>query len=92
MLLRREGDAFTIAWDREAMPHTICSILDNGDRRAAAFAMPVTCEPKGYTAEKRKGNLRILSSGAMARFVTLIGYVDKASAGSAARSIEESAE
>jgi hypothetical protein len=68
MLLRREGDAFTIAWDREAMPHTICSILDNGDRRPAAFAMPVTCEPKGYTAEKWKGNLRILSSGAMARF------------------------
>jgi monosaccharide-transporting ATPase len=74
------------------MAHTICSILDNGDQRVAAFAMPATCEPKGYTAEKRKGNLRILPSGATARFLTRIGYVDKASAGSAARSIEESAE
>ena len=92
MLLWRGGDASTIAWDREAMPHTICSILDNGDRRAAAFAMPATCEPKGYTAEKRKGNLSIFPSGAVARFVTLIGYVDKASAGSAARGIEGSAE
>ncbi|MGA7199282.1 MAG: hypothetical protein WBY97_19610 [Roseiarcus sp.] len=92
MLLRRGGDAFTIAWDREAMPHTICSILDNGDRRAAAFAIPATCEPKGYTAEKRKGNLRICPSRSVARFVSLIGYVDKASAGSAARGIEGSAE
>ena len=92
MLLRREGDAFAIAWDPEAMPHTIRWILDNGDQRVAAFAMPATCEPEGYTAEKRKGNVRILSSGAIARFVTLIGYVDKASAGSAARGIEGSAE
>jgi Domain of unknown function (DUF4432) len=92
MLLRREGDAFEIAWDPETMPHTIRWILDNGDQRVAAFAMPATCEPEGYTAEKRKGNVRILPSGAMARFVTRIGYVDKASAGSAARSVEGSAE
>ena len=92
MLLRREGDAFEIAWDPETMPHTIRWILDNGDQRVAAFAMPATCEPEGYTAEKRKGNVRILPSGAMARFVTRIGYVDKASAASAARSIEGSAD
>jgi Domain of unknown function (DUF4432) len=92
MLLRREGDAFEIAWDPETMPHAIRWILDNGDQRVAAFAMPATCEPEGYAAEKRKGNVRILPSGAMARFVTRIGYVDKASAGSAARSIEGSAE
>ena len=55
MLLRREGDAFAIAWDPEAMPHTIRWILDNSDQRVAAFAMPATCEPEGYTAEKRKG-------------------------------------
>jgi hypothetical protein len=91
-LLRREGDAFAIAWNPEAMPHAIRWILDNGDQRVAAFAMPATCEPEGYTAEKRKGNVRVLPSGEMARFVTRIGYFDKASAGSAARSIEGSAE
>jgi hypothetical protein len=91
MLLRREGDAFAIAWDPEAMPHTIRWILDNGDQRVAAFAMPATCEPEGYTAEKRKGNVRVLSSGANARLVTRVGYLDKASAPSAARNIEGSA-
>ena len=91
MLLRREGDAFAIAWDPEAMPHTIRWILDNGDQRVAAFAMPATCEPEGYTAEKRKGNVRILPASARARFVTRLGYVDNANAAAAARSIEGSA-
>jgi hypothetical protein len=88
MLLRREGDAFTIAWDPEAMPHAIRWVLDNRNQRVAAFAMPATCEPEGYTAEKRKGNVRILPPGAKARFVTRVGYVDKTRAASAARSIE----
>jgi hypothetical protein len=90
MLLRREGDAFAIAWDPEAMPHTIRWILDNGDQRVAAFAMPATCEPEGYTAEKRKGNVRILPAGARARFVTRLGYIDNANAAAATRSVEGS--
>jgi hypothetical protein len=90
MLLRREGDAFTIGWDPEAMPHTIRWILANSDQRVAAFAMPATCEPEGYTAEKRKGNVRLLAGGARARFATRLGYVDKACATSAASSIEGS--
>ncbi len=89
MLLRPEGDAFAIAWDPESMPHAIRWILDNKDRRVAAFAMPGTCEPKGYTAEKRKGNVRSLASGAKARFVTRLGYVDREHAGSEADGIED---
>jgi len=88
MLLRREGDAFTVAYDPEAMPHTVRWILVNGDQKVAAFAMPATCEPEGYTAEKRKGNVRSLASGAKARFVTRVGYVEAARAGAQARQIE----
>ena len=89
MLLRPEGDAFAIAWDPESMPHAIRWILDNKDQRVAAFAMPATCEPEGYTAEKRKGNVRSLAGGARARFVVRIGYVDKEHAASAAACIED---
>lgn len=88
MLSRPEGDAFAIAWDPESMPHAIRWILDNKDQRVAAFAMPATCEPEGYTAEKRKGNVRSLASGAKARFVTQVGYVDKAHAATEAARIE----
>jgi hypothetical protein len=88
MLARREGDGFTIAWDPETMPHTIRWILANSDQRVAAFAMPATCEPEGYLAEKRKGHVRSLAGGAKASFTTHIGYVDSTRAAAAAQSIE----
>lgn len=88
MLSRREGDAFAIAWDPSIMPHTIRWILVNGDQRVAAFAMPGTCEPEGYLAEKRKGHVRTLAGGASVRFVTRVGYIDAAHAATAAEAIE----
>jgi hypothetical protein len=88
MLLRREGDAFAIAWDPEAMPHAIRWILANSDQRVAAFAMPGTCEPEGYLAEKRKGNVRALAGGAKATFSTRLAYVDESHAAAAVRAIE----
>lgn len=88
MLARREGDAFAIAWDPGVMPHTIRWILANSDQRVAAFAMPATCEPEGYLAEKRKGNVRALAGGARASFVTRLDYIDADHAAAAARTIE----
>jgi hypothetical protein len=87
-LARPGGDAFTIAWDPVAMPHTIRWILENGDQRVAAFAMPGTCEPEGYSAERRKGNVRALAPGASAKFTTTLGYADKQRTPALLRSIE----
>ena len=56
------------------MPHTVRWVLANSDQRVCAFAMPATCEPEGYLAEKRKGNVRSLPGGETARFETWIGY------------------
>jgi hypothetical protein len=88
MLMRREGDAFGISWDPGSMPHCVRWILDNKDQRVAAFAMPATCEPEGYTAEKRKGNVRLLASGASAEFTTNIAFFSRNEAGAAAAAIE----
>ena len=88
MLMRREGDAFAIAWDPVAMPHTVRWVMANSDQRVAAFAMPATCEPEGYSAEKRKGNVRSLPGGATVAFKTHVSYVDAALSGAAARAIE----
>ena len=82
MLARPEGDGFTIAYDPVALPHTIRWVLANSDQRVAAFAMPGTCEPEGYTAEKRKGHVRSLDGGARAAFTASIGYVAQADAAS----------
>lgn len=88
MLARREGDGFTIAYDPAAMPHTVRWVLNNGDQRVAAFAMPGTCEPEGYTAEKRKGNVRSLAAGARATLTTTLGYADREAATDLAARIE----
>lgn len=89
-MMRREGDAFAIAWDPTTMPHTIRWVLVNSDQSVAAFAMPATCEPEGYSAEKRKGHVRSLAGGDSAHFRTIIEYVEPARAASAVRAIEGS--
>jgi hypothetical protein len=88
MMVRPEGDAFAIRWDLYAMPHAIRWVLANSDQRVAAFAMPATCEPEGYLAEKRKGNVRSLAGGSTASFVTWVAYVDAKHAAAAAKAIE----
>jgi hypothetical protein len=88
MLMRQEGDAFGISWDPDSMPHCIRWILDNKDQRVAAFAMPATCEPEGYSAEKRKGNVRLLSSGASVEFVTNLMFFSRDEAAAAAEAVE----
>ena len=88
LMVRPEGDAFSIAWDPEVMPHTVRWILVNSDQRVAAFAMPGTCEPEGYTAEKRKGHLRTLNGGATATFQTRIDYVAAKDTAAAVKAIE----
>lgn len=91
MLRRREGDGFTVAYDPVAMPHTVRWLLADGDHGVAAFAMPGTCEPEGYTAERRKGHVRSLAPGARARFTTRLGYADRAAAETLARVIADHA-
>ena len=80
MLLRREGDATYDPLDSRQRRPARGGLRDAGDLRAG-----------GLCRRERKGNVHVLSSGAKARFVTRIGYLDKASAPSAARNIEGSA-
>ena len=87
-MLRREGDAFAIGWDPRTMPHTVRWVMVNSDQSVAAFAMPATCEPEGFSAEKRKGHVRTLAGGAAAEFATEIAYVARDRAAEAVREIE----
>ena len=88
-MLRREGDAFAIRWNPEAMPHTIRWVLVNSDQSVAAFAMPATCEPEGYAAEKRKGHVQTLAGGARIRFETEIAYIPRDEAAAVVAEIEK---
>jgi hypothetical protein len=80
LLARPEGDALSIAWNPDDQPHCVRWILFNGDQQVAAFALPSTCEPEGYLAEKAKGHVRILAPGESAGFSVRLGHLDAAEA------------
>ncbi|RWR10974.1 aldose 1-epimerase family protein [Paenirhodobacter populi] len=81
-----DGMAFSVGWRPEDLPFCVRWILNDGDAQVAAFALPATCEPEGYTAEKAKGNVRLLPPGATARFPVTLGLLgrDEAAAARAA--------
>ena len=60
MLLRPQGDAFNLRHAPAQLPHCVRWILDDPDQKVAAFSLPATCEPEGYAAVRRKGQLRRL--------------------------------
>ncbi|MFC3127666.1 DUF4432 family protein [Pseudoroseomonas globiformis] len=80
MLLRPEGDAFAMSYAPECFPHTVRWILNDPDQKVAAFALPSTCQPEGYAAEKRKGHVRVLPPHGRAAFSVRTGYLDATSA------------
>ena len=88
MLRRREGDAFAMTYAPGVFPHTVRWVLHDPDQKVAAFALPSTCEPEGYLAEKRKGHVRVLPPHGRAEFTLRTGYLDAAAAAQMAERIE----
>lgn len=70
-----EGDGFSISYRPEDFPHCVRWIFNDGDAQVAAFALPSTCEPEGYTAEKAKGHIRMVPPGAELRFPVTLGHL-----------------
>ncbi len=78
MLQRPDGDGFAVSYAPAAFPHTVRWVLNDPDQQVAAFALPATCEPEGYTAERRKGHVRLLLPHGHAEFNVRAGYLDAA--------------
>ncbi|WP_295807494.1 aldose 1-epimerase family protein [uncultured Nitratireductor sp.] len=70
-----DGDCFSVSYDPADLPHCVRWILNDGDAQVAAFALPSTCEPEGYTAEKAKGHVRMLAPGETVNFPVTVGYL-----------------
>ena len=83
MLRRPEGDAFSMSFSPAQFPHAVRWLMCNADHQVAAFALPSTCEPEGYAAERRKGNVATIAAGGARRFTVRAGYLD--ATGAAAR-------
>jgi hypothetical protein len=75
-----DGSADYISYDVKVLDHTVRWILQHPDQKVAGIALPSTCDPEGYTAEKKKGNVRTLPGLGSAHFAVRAGYLEPAKA------------
>ena len=76
MMRRPEGDGFVVSFSPEAFPYPARWLLRNADLQVAAIALPSTCHPEGYLAEKSAGHVRSLKPATAANFRVRLGYLD----------------
>ena len=74
------GSADYIGYNAKTLNHTVRWILKHPDQKVAGIALPATCDPEGYVAEKKKGNVRTLPGLGTAEFALRAGYLDAAEA------------
>jgi len=72
-----DGCADYIAWNIQKLNHAVRWILINEDQKVMAFALPSTCDPEGYIAEKKKGNVRTIPPLGKEVFSVRVGYMDQ---------------
>ncbi|MGY6703730.1 DUF4432 family protein [Roseinatronobacter sp.] len=87
MLERPEGDGFVMSYSPAQFRHMVRWILHGADATVAAFALPSTCEPEGYLAEKAKGHVETLQPGEVRSFMARFGYVNRDETTALARTI-----
>lgn len=75
-LRQPHGDGFALSYRPVDFPHLVRWILCSPDEQVAAFALPSTCEPEGYTAELHKGHVQSVAPGETRRFPLRMGYLD----------------
>lgn len=80
MLQRPAGDALFIRHDTHQFPQLVRWILRSEDQQVCAFALPSTCRPEGYLAEKKAGRVQQLEAGECREFEVQLGYLEAAAA------------
>jgi hypothetical protein len=72
------GSSDYVSWNVKELDHTVRWILIHDDQKVMGMALPSTCDPEGYTAEKKKGNVRTIPGMGRVRFAVRAGSLDVA--------------
>lgn len=72
-----DGSSDYVSYEPKQLDHTVRWILKHQDQQVIGMALPATCDPEGYTAEKKKGNVRTLEPLAKTSFGIRVGYLDE---------------
>ncbi len=77
MHVHPDGTADYVRHRPEQLDHGVRWICRTPDQDALGFILPATAEPEGYSAEKAKGNVKVLGPGAVWKCAFEIGALTK---------------
>lgn len=89
MQLHPDGTADFVSHRPDQLDHAVRWMTRTGDQDALGLILPATAEADGYSAEKNKGNLRIVPAQGEFRCDVEFGALDRAEAEQLRRKIEE---
>lgn len=75
MQVHPDGSGDYIAYKPSQLDHGVRWISRTADQDCLGIVLPATAEPEGYSAEKAKGNLKVLAAGARWRCEMQAGYL-----------------
>jgi len=76
MQVHPDGSADYVKHQTELLNLGVRWICRTPDQDALGLVLPATAEPEGYTAEKAKGNIRVIPGESQVRFEIEIGTLD----------------
>jgi hypothetical protein len=73
-----DGSADYVRFSPAQLDKSIRWIVRTADQQALGLSMPATAEPEGYTAEKAKGNIKVIPGHGQVSFEIVAGYLNPA--------------
>lgn len=80
MQVHPDGSADYVGYNPKNLDHAARWIVRTKNEEALGLALPATCDPEGYTAEKKKGNIKLIEGYGSTRFSVTAGLLDKRAA------------
>lgn len=77
MQVHPDGSADYVRYKPEELTHNTRWISRTKDQEGLGLALPTTCDPEGYTAEKKKGNIKEIPAKSAVSFSIVAGYLEK---------------
>jgi len=88
LYVHKDGSADYTTYDVSVLNRGVRWMVNHDDWKSMGMVLPSTAEPEGYTAEKKKGNVRCLDGGDTFKAEVTIGYLAPEEAGKVKEKIE----
>jgi hypothetical protein len=77
MQVHPDGSADYIRYKPEELDHNTRWISRTEDQAGLGLALPATCDPEGYSAEKKKGNIKEIPASSSVSFSVVAGHLNQ---------------